>query len=129
MAGITDYETMQNVDGVSFIDILKGKNKENSRSLFWHYPNFWGPSGPGIGPTSAIRKGDWKLIYYHTDQSYELFNIGSDLGESTNLSDSEIEKRNELASELGKYLLDSHAQMPYDSAKTSYVPLPGPVLE
>lgn len=127
MAGIQNYETVQNVDGLSFVDILEGKNRENDRPLYWHYPNFWGPSGPGIGPTSTIRKGDWKLIYYHTDESYELFNIKEDLGELNNLAGSEIKKRDELAGELGKYLQESNAQMPYDSAKSAYVPYPGSV--
>ena len=27
----------------------------------------WGPTGPGIGPTCTIRRGDWKLVYYYED--------------------------------------------------------------
>lgn len=26
------------------------------RPLYWHYPNFWGPTGPGIGSYSADRE-------------------------------------------------------------------------
>lgn len=125
MAGIKEYETVQEVDGLSFVEYLHGEVSGNTRPLFWHYPNFWGPSGPGIGPSSTIRKGDWKLIYYHSDQSYELFNIARDIGENENLAATELDKKQELASELGRYLMDVKAQMPYDSAEGKYVDYPG----
>ena len=38
------------------------------RPLYWHYPHFWGVAGPGIEPYSAIRVGQWKLIFYYSDQ-------------------------------------------------------------
>ena len=40
-------------------------------------PNIWGPTGPGIGAFSTIRQGDWKLIYYHADRRFELFNLAT----------------------------------------------------
>lgn len=58
----------------------------SARAFLWHFPNNWGPKGPGIGAFSAIRQGDWKLIYYHAGQSYELFNLAADLGETKNLA-------------------------------------------
>ncbi len=105
MANIQNYKTVQQIDGLSFTALLKGeKPSGDNRSLFWHFPNNWGPTGPGIGATSTIRKGGWKMIYYHADQSFELFNIPNDIGESTNLEDSEIEIKRRLAKELGDYL-------------------------
>ncbi len=113
MAGISNYQTVQTVDGQSFTSMLKGHKVNNSnRPLFWHYPNNWGPSGPGIGATSTIRKGDWKLIYYHLDSHFELFNLNTDIGETTNLANKEIPKVKELAVELGTYLRSVKAQMP-----------------
>ncbi|MGK7395992.1 MAG: hypothetical protein ACNS62_15555, partial [Candidatus Cyclobacteriaceae bacterium M3_2C_046] len=32
------------------------------------------------------KTGAWKLIYYHADQSFELFHLGEDLGEQHNLT-------------------------------------------
>jgi hypothetical protein len=55
----------------------------NDRPLFWHYPNHWGPKGPGIGPSSTIRRGDWKLFYYHAPRRYELFNLSGDGSDDT----------------------------------------------
>ena len=45
-----------------------------------------GAKGPRITAANVIRKGDWKLIYYHLNERFELFNINNDIGETTNLT-------------------------------------------
>ncbi|RUA08111.1 MAG: sulfatase [Flavobacteriia bacterium] len=112
MAGIKKVKTVQKIDGISFIPILKGKKTDPERALFWHFPNKWGPTGPGIGASSTVRKGDWKLIYYHNDESFELFNIKNDIGEHQNLAKSNPKKLKELAKILSEYLVKVNAQMP-----------------
>ncbi len=113
MAGITNVETVQEIDGLSFLSLLKEeKTGNNERPLFWHYPNEWGPSGPGIGASSVVRKGDWKLIYYHLDERMELFDLKEDIGEQHDLVASNPEKVRELATVLSNYLQDVNAQMP-----------------
>ena len=87
-------------------------------------PNIWGPSGPGIGSTSTIRKGDWKLIYYHKDRSFELFNLANDIGESINLSQRNPTKLNEMRVLLGNYLREVKAQMPFDKQQHKLVEYP-----
>ena len=130
MANISAYQTIQQIDGQSFVPILNGNDASpNDRSLFWHIPNNWGPTGPGIGASSTIRKGNWKLIYYHTDQRFELFNIPNDIGESTNLADIEIETKKQLSIELGEYLRQVDAQMPTLKKTGEKVPYPGEVLD
>jgi arylsulfatase A-like enzyme len=125
MAEINNYKTVQEVDGISFTNILKGKELENdNRALFWHYPNNWGPTGPGIGATSTIRKGDWKLIYYHINRAFELFNIKNDIGETTNLALREKIITKDLAKTLGSYLRSVDAQMPTDTNTNKLVPWP-----
>jgi arylsulfatase A-like enzyme len=113
MAQINTYETIQDIDGLSFVPILKQETRStNERNLIWHFPNNWGPTGPGIGASSTIRKGDWKLIYYHKEESFELFNLNNDIGETVNQSEVYPEKLNELANELSYYLRSVDAQMP-----------------
>lgn len=129
LAKIHDYKTVQHIDGESFVPLLKGEEIDFAeRSLFWHFPNCWGPTGPGIGATSTIRKGDWKLIYYHADQRFELFDITNDIGESTNLADQKTEIKESLAKELGKYLRNVDAQMPSNKVSGRQVPWPDEVL-
>jgi arylsulfatase A-like enzyme len=125
MAGIHDYATVQTLDGQSFVPLLKGASLSNQdRPLVWHFPNVWGPTGPGIGAFSVVRQGDWKLIYYHFDQRYELFNIANDIGETLNLADKHPEKRETLATTLTDYLIAVDAQMPRYKDTGELVPFP-----
>ncbi|SEJ77599.1 Arylsulfatase A [Cyclobacterium xiamenense] len=129
MAGITNYETVQTVDGESFVPLLANpETKPSSRRLFWHFPNNWGPTGPGIGASSTIRSGDWKLIYYYEDQQAELFNIPGDIGEQHNLIQKYPQKATEMAKQLGSYLRSVNAQRPFLKATGKPVPWPDEVL-
>ena len=128
MANVQKYNTVQQIDGQSFTSVLKGeKSSAQDRPLFWHFPNNWGPTGPGIGATSTIRKGDWKLIYYHADQRFELFNIPDDIGELTDMAGQETEIKAEMAKELSDYLRSVDAQMPSIKETGEQVPWPDEV--
>ncbi|MDQ8181158.1 sulfatase [Pelagicoccus sp. SDUM812005] len=61
-----------------------------------------------------IRDGDWKLLRFFNatpDQSdyFELYNLTSDIGETTNLASSQPETAQRLAEQLDAYLQDSGA--------------------
>ena len=130
MARVNEVKMRQTVDGVSFVPMLKQATAPpKERAFFWHYPNNWGPKGPGIGASSTIRMGDWKLIYYHADQSYELFNIAEDLSETRNLASEQPQRVAVLAKELRRHLERVGAQMPTDKRTGKPVPLPGATLE
>ena len=90
----------------------------------WHFPNKWGPHGPGIGSTSTIRSSAWKLIYWYEDQHFELFNIDKDIGEHNNLAEENPEKVKELASRLGNYLRGAGALRPYYKKTGKLTPWP-----
>lgn len=129
MAGITDVKTKQVVDGKSFVPLLlKEGTTAEKRDLFWHFPNKWGGHGPGIGTTSTIRSGQWKLIYWYKDQHFELYNIHQDIGETNNLADVQPEIVNALAKKLGDYLRSVNAQRPALKANQKLVPWPDEVL-
>jgi arylsulfatase A-like enzyme len=114
------------VDGVSFVPLLRrSRPAQRDRAFHWHYPNCWGPTGPGIGPSSSIRRGEWKLIYYHADRSSELFNLADDIGETTSLAAGDPKRVRALAADLGEYLALVEAQMPIEQATGQPVPLPG----
>ena len=123
----TNNATPMNVDGISFLSLLEGKSDtwDATRPLFWHCPNNWGPRGPGIGPTSSVRQGDWKLIYYYETKKFELFNIAEDIGETQNLATAQPERVKTLAAILRKHLRDVKATLPVDKKTNKPVPLPG----
>lgn len=110
-------------DGVDLTRLMAG-GSIRERPLIWHYPNEWGPQGPGISPHSSIRDGDWKLTYLHTDQHYELYNLRQDVRETTNLADSEPAVRRRLARQLGSHLARMQALMPTNKLTGAVVPYP-----
>ncbi|SFS68441.1 Arylsulfatase A [Zhouia amylolytica] len=125
MAGIENPELVQNVDGVSFTPILSGAQGQNeNRPLIWHYPNKWGGYGPGIGTASAVRMGDWKLIYFYKNETFELYNIANDIGEHTNLASQNPEKVKALAGVLSDFLREVDAQLPLSKETQKVVSYP-----
>ncbi len=125
MAQIKRYHTVQHIDGVSFVPLLKGTgDSSKNRSLYWNFPNGWGKPGPGFGASCTIRKGDWKLIYYYGTQKKELFNIAEDISEKQNLAEEYPDMLRRLSKELSVYLRQKKAQRP--SFKDTGEPVPWP---
>lgn len=127
MSGVTNPILKQQIDGVSFTSVLKGETTDSSRPLFWHYPNKWGASGPGIGTFSAVRQGDFKLIYWYKTRMFELYNLTDDIGEQHNLAPDQPHKVNELAGVLGRYLREVNALRPTDKNTKQVLPWPNEV--
>ena len=79
-------------DGVSITGLFRGKDLPQ-RPLFWHFPGYlqaYGRRGAWrTTPAAAVRLGDWKLIEFFEDGRRELYHTGRDIGETTNLVDSE----------------------------------------
>ncbi|MEI6678048.1 MAG: sulfatase [Mariniphaga sp.] len=125
IAGIHQYKTKQKIDGKSFVPLLLQTGKTApDRNLIWHFPNKWGATGPGIGTTSTIRRGDWKLIYWYKNQKSELYNVKNDIGEKNNLALSEPNKVKELSVMLGEFLRSVDAQRPVLKKNLEMAPWP-----
>src|SRR6056300_707904 len=129
IAQVKEAKIPQKVDGQSLVPLLlEETQKVEERPLYWHYPNAWGPSGPGIGSYSAVREGPWKLIYFHEDQRLELYHLPSDIGEENNLAKENREQTLKLAQTLTEHLIKVDAQMPKFKATGQQVPWPLDVL-
>ncbi len=126
MAGIAiNSETATPVDGISFMPLLKETgNPSEGRALIWNFPNVWGNDGPGINLNCAIRKDEWKLVYYYETGKKELFNILSDIEETHDVSAEHPDVVRLLSEELGGYLRKVGAQRP--SFKSTGKPCPWP---
>lgn len=126
MAGAQNYKTIQAIDGVSFVPILKNVELKNDfRKLIWHFPNKWIPTdAPGINYKSAIRKGDWKLIYNMKSQKKELYNLNDDMGENYDLAQKFPKIVNHLSQLLGEQLEKWDSPMPFNKIKNKKVPYP-----
>lgn len=107
-------------DGISFDEIVRNPSTDRSkRPLFWHYPNSYDQP-----PFSSVRLGDLKLLYWHTDQRLELFNLKDDLSEKNNLASAQPEDVKKLAKVLSDHLRETGGQMPVIKKTGKPVPMP-----
>jgi hypothetical protein len=75
-----------------------------------------------------VRSGDWKLVYYHADRRFELFNLRQDIGESEDLAPVNPGRVGKLAALLTAYLKSADAQMSVDRRTMHPVEWPADVL-
>lgn len=154
MAGIKRYDVVQSVDGKSLVNLVtkgsklaaKAANKgqitdqksanafvvpqevsgiDPERALVFHYPHQWKPYDlEDIDFLSAVRKGDWKLVYRMRTGKLELYNLREDIGEQHDLAAKYPERVKELAVELSETLRKWNSPMPSNRTTGEVVPMP-----
>jgi arylsulfatase A-like enzyme len=105
LAYASNSESNANIDGMNLKSVLEGVKSVNERPIFWHYPHY---SNQGGGPSSAIRLGDFKLIHDLELDSYELYNLKIDIGETKNLATSLPEKTAALKTMLNEWVAKNY---------------------
>lgn len=110
------------VEGVSLLPVMEGESMKK-RSLYWHYPHYGNQGGD---PSSIIREGKWKLIYYWEDQQAELYDLELDPFEQENLASLEPKVTKKLQQKLLRRLENTEANLPqadpqYDANKEQEV--------
>jgi arylsulfatase A-like enzyme len=115
--------TTQPVDGTDISPLLKGKAIPE-RSIFWHYPLYLSGRGFTIDltdgrtyswrgvPSTSMRRGDYKLMHLHEDNSILLYNLKDDPGETKNLVKTMPKLAAKLHAELKKWQADTNAPIP-----------------
>ena len=98
-------------DGRSFARHFEGKPLL-PHPLFFHHPHYWGGTGPGIEPFSAVRDGSLKLIWFYRDERAELYDVVDDVGEQQNLAATRPDDAARLRRLLRAHLLACDAQLP-----------------
>ena len=154
MAGVKNYDVVQEVDGKSLVNLVtkgsqlaakaakrgeiadqKAANAfvvpeevsgiDPERALIFHYPHQWKPYDlVDIDYLSAVRKGDWKLLYRMRTGALELYNLKSDIGEQNNVAAEHPEKVKELAAAISTKLREWNSPMPKSKADGKVIPLP-----
>ena len=154
MAGIKSYEVVQDVDGKSLVNLVTKGSKlaakaakkgvitdqksanafvvpeevsgiDPERELIFHYPHQWKPYDlEDIDFLSAVRVGDWKLVYRMRTAKLELYNLKSDLGEQHDVAAQYPEKVKELAVKLSTKLREWNSPMPSYRGSGEVVPMP-----
>ncbi|MBT3382805.1 MAG: arylsulfatase [Prolixibacteraceae bacterium] len=82
VAEITGIETLENIDGISFLPTLLGQEQKPHDYLYWEFHE--------RGGRKALRKGDCKLVNYNVLKpeltTIELYNLIDDPGEENNVA-------------------------------------------
>ena len=86
-------------DGQSIVPALKGNPFKRSKPIFWEWKKHRGKTG-NSWPRLVIRDGKWKLFLNDIISKAELYDIESDWAESTDLSQLNPEKVQELTAKL-----------------------------
>lgn len=99
-------------DGISLIKPMNNYPEEFHKVMFWDYPHY---HGSGWTPGQALRKGDWKLIYFYENDRYELYNLKLDTSEKNNLAKQNPEKLEELKVALAAINKDLNTKRPINN--------------
>ncbi|MCA0932473.1 sulfatase [Lutimonas saemankumensis] len=83
LAGITSDKTRkQTIDGKSLASLIHESTPLDRDAVYWHYPHYHQEGGV---PYSSIRYKDFKLIQNFENDTFELYNLQNDIGESVNV--------------------------------------------
>ena len=97
--------------------------------LTWNYPDKWKDHDlKDIDFLSAVRKGDWKLVYRMETGALELYNLDNDIGEHHDVSADHPDKVKELAKIMSDKFRKWGSQMPTNKATGKPVPLPDELI-
>lgn len=82
LAGVKTPSDMQ---GKSFVPVLKSSKKEHRKQIFYHY---FENGEHAVSPHFGVKEGRYKLIrFYKRVESWELFDLKADPQELTNVYD------------------------------------------
>jgi uncharacterized sulfatase len=99
------------VDGVNLVPLLEGEGSIGREAIYFHYPHYH-----HMDPAGAVRAGPWKLIEHFDDGELELYNLHDDLGETTNLADTQHRIAQELQQGLATWRESVGARMPIENS-------------
>ena len=132
LAGIKDYEPVQTLDGQSIVPLFMGRKTEvdENREVLSHFPHQWRPEvNDDIDYMTALREGDWKLIYRHRTQTLELYNLATDISERVDLAKTEPEQLARMAQRMTEELKSKEALMPTIRLTGEILPYPNQLIK
>ena len=101
---MTGSASAERMDGISLLPLLKGKRgQEEHDYLYFEFQE--------MGGRQAVRKGPWKLVHMDICKDsprYELYNLDSDPGETTDVASAEPG----IVDGLKKLMEDAHVPNP-----------------
>lgn len=114
-AGGDVNQATHKVDGKNWLPYLTGKSditEMENREMYFIMPyRFVGTdyngkefADGGVEPSAAVIQDDWKLLYFFTDERFELYNLEQDPQEQVNLIETQPTVTLDLAIKLDTYM-------------------------
>lgn len=108
VAEVAGVQASENIDGISYLPALLGKEQKQHEYLYWEFHESEG--------RQAVRKGDWKLVSYQVlnpeKTTVQLFNLAEDISEENDVAEKHPEVVKEL-SELMKTARTDNLDFPF----------------
>ena len=97
------------IDGVNIAPLFLNNSIARRGPMYFHSPHY---GNGGKVPVSAAIEGDYKLNVDYHEGTLELYNLATDIGESTDIAADNPSIFNRLRLELRNHLRDANANMP-----------------
>ncbi|TNF40348.1 MAG: DUF4976 domain-containing protein, partial [Bacteroidetes bacterium] len=102
-AELAGIQTPENIDGISFLPALLGKEQKQHEYLYWEFHE--------KGGRKALRKDNWKLVQYDVfnpeKTTTELYDLSKDIGEENNVAAENPEIVSELVELMNSVRIES----------------------
>ena len=101
-AELAEADVPEGVDGVSIVPTLTGQGEQRPHEyLYWEHPG-----GDLKNDYRAARMGKWKAVRTGAGQALELYDLGADIGETTDVSAANPE----IAARMEAILEEAHSE-------------------
>jgi arylsulfatase A len=88
---IADCKAVSGIDGRSVLPVLVGKRQKPAEFMYWEMPRYNAKLGEFLNetPMQAVRMGEWKCVRPEPNAALELYNLRTDVRETTDLAGKE----------------------------------------
>jgi len=100
LAELAETEPPDNIDGISIIPTLLGKQaagrkQKNHKYLYWEYRG-----------QTAVRMGNWKVVSPGKNKPFELYDLNKDISEQNNIAD----EHPDILAKMKAYAKQAHTE-------------------
>ncbi|MBE7178026.1 MAG: sulfatase [Mucilaginibacter polytrichastri] len=98
------------LDGLNILPLITAGTKPDRDTFYWHFPSETGHWKSRMA--TAVRKGDWKLLYFYQRKQYELYDLKTDQKEEHDLATANPAKVQELKALMDAWKKEVKAEEP-----------------